>query len=150
MPVHWSFSSLIPEINPSNLFKVPNKLWTPGVTSRDSLEDEDQVFSDSFEDKDQVSQVHDDQVSPPRDPACVKQEIVSIGVFSKRNRFSNFPHPILVIRKPPVIIKMFYFQDVLRLSARCLIFQKDVLSFQNINVLKFQKMFYFQEHLFEK
>jgi hypothetical protein len=75
--------------------KVP-KLWAPGATPRDSLEDEDQVSPDSFEDKDQVSQVHDDQASPPGEPACVKQEIVPIGVFSKRNRFSNFPQPILV------------------------------------------------------
>jgi hypothetical protein len=37
-----------------------------------------------------------------------------------------------VIRKPPLEEKMFYFQDVLRLPARCFISQKDVLSFQNI------------------
>ena len=30
--------------------------------------------------------------------------------------------------EPPLIRKMFYFQDVLRISARCFIFQKDVLS----------------------
>ena len=75
--------------------KVP-KLWAPGATPRESLEDEVQVSPDSFEDKDQVSQVHEDQASSPGEPACVKQEIVPIGVFSKRNRFSNFPQPILV------------------------------------------------------
>jgi hypothetical protein len=36
------------------------------------------------------------------------------------------------IRKPPLIMKMFYFQDFLMWPARCFISQQDVLRFQNI------------------
>ncbi len=56
------------------------------------------------------------------------------------------------IRKPPVIIKMFYFQDVLRLSPRCFIFQKDVskVSKHLQDVLKFQKMFQSFKNIFLK
>jgi hypothetical protein len=57
----------------------------------------------------------------------------------------------LYIRKPPLEEKMFYFQDVLRLPARCFISQKDVLSFQNIlNMFKkFVGCFKFLKYLLD-